>query len=273
MKDVFKSAGITLIGLALFSAFAAERARYAARRDLERAIPGSAFQVSVRPRGALGLAFGEVESATIRGQRFTVQELPFRIEPRGGLLARLGTLKLELRDITLRDLPVRSLDASIPRVRVDGPRVLFNGHFTIRGAESGTGVAVITAEGLSEFMARKRPEFSDLAIKLIPGEALVSGRAAVFLGPTPLEARVKIGVTEGRYLNAAEAKVSISGRAVPERLTQRLLQSLNPIIDVDRDLGLSDWLYVTSAEVGEGILIVRARVTIPLKVVPKPEKP
>ena len=266
MKDFLKGAGITLLGLVLFSGFAAERARYAARRDLERAIPGSSFQVSVVPRGFLGLAVGEVDSATVRGKGFAVQNLPFTVEPRGGLLARLRTLKLELSDISLRDLPVKTLTASIPRVQVDGFRVLFNGHFTIRGAESGTGVAVITAEGLREFMAKKRPEFRELTVKLTPGEALVSGHAAVFLGPTPLEARVKIGVSEGRYLNAADAIVKLNGKEIPALLTQRLLQGLNPIIDVDRDLGLGDWLYVTSAEVGEGILTVRGRVTIPRKV-------
>src|SRR5688500_16740285 len=147
MKEFLKGAGVTLLGLALFSGIAAERARFAAKRDLESAIPGSKFHVSVVPRGILGLAVGEAESATVRGKGFTVQDLPFHIEPRGGLLARIRTLNLDLTDIMLRGLPVKSLTAAIPRVRVDGMRVLFNGHFTIRGAESGTGVAVITADG------------------------------------------------------------------------------------------------------------------------------
>src|SRR5688572_31384248 len=106
MNEFLKGAGITLLGLALFSGIAAERARFAAKRDLEQAIPDSRFQVSVVPRGILGLAVGEAESATVRGKGFTVQELPFHIEPRGGLIARIRTLKLELTDITLRELPV-----------------------------------------------------------------------------------------------------------------------------------------------------------------------
>jgi hypothetical protein len=72
-------------------------------------------------------------------------------------------------------------------------------------------------------------------------------------------------VGEGRFLSAVGASVKVSGQEVPAVLTQHLLSALNPIIDVEHDLGLSDWLFVTSVEVGQGILTVRARVTIPVK--------
>ena len=274
MKDLLKGAGITLVGVAFFAGLASERARYSARRDLERAIPNSRFHVSVKPRGLLGMAVGRADSARIQGQGFAVDDLPFRVEPRGGVIARLERLKLDFRDIRIRALPVQALQAEIPRVDVDAARVLINGHFTIRGADAGVGWAVITEDGLREFIARKRPEFSELSVRLLPGEALVTGRATLLLAPAPIEARVKLGAADGRFLNAVGADVKVNGMPVPPPLTERLMQSLNPIIDVQRDLGLADWLYVTGVEVAEGILTVRARVTIPRKrVLPAEKKP
>ena len=273
MREFLKGTAWTLVGLAFFSGIASERARYAARRDLERAIPDSRFEVAIQPRGLLGYVTGDLESARITGRGFTIEQLPFTIEPRGGIHARLAKLELKLQDVSVRALPLQSLEAVIPGVRVDAARVLFNGHFTIRAAGEGIGEAVISESGLSQFIARKRPEFSDLNVTLQPGEALVRGRATLLIAPAPIEARVTLGVSEGRYLNAVEAAVKLNGQAVPAALTERLLQSLNPIIDVERDLGLGQWLYATGVAVEHGILKVRARVSIPLKSTSPPGRP
>lgn len=263
MNDTLKDAALALFGLWLFNWALTDRVEHAARRDLRAVIPNGRIDVKVEPRGLYGMVVGRAWRATISGGGFTAETLPFKLEPGGGLRATVRHLLLDLCDITLNDLPVKSLKADIPFVTLDGERALFSGHVTLRSAEEGRGVAVLTEEGLAQFLRKRRPQFQDLEIRLRHGEAQVRARTTLLAGPTLVEARTKIAVVEGRYLNAADATVLLNGREIPARLTESLLRNLNPILDVERDLRLSDWLYVTEAEIGDGILTVRARVTIP----------
>src|SRR5436309_9643645 len=176
MRDALKATGFTLLGLALFSGIAAERVKYSAKRDIEASIQGARVRVSVVPRGLLGLAIGQADRATVYGRGFRVDELPFRQEAGRGLTARLGKLRFDLHAISLGELPVDRLLADIPNVKVDGPRVMFTGHMTIRSAGEGTAEAVLTAEGLRRFLSLKRPEIEELQVTLLPGGAIVSGR-------------------------------------------------------------------------------------------------
>src|SRR6185503_6229991 len=136
------------------------------------------------------------------------------------------------------NLPVQSLNADIPFVKADAARVVFDGHFRIRGAEEGSGIAIATSEGLRAFLTKTRPQFQDLQIKLIPGEAMVTAKAALFGPLATVEARAKLAVSEGRYLNAVDATVVLNGNPVPAAVTASLLKILNPVIDIERDLKL-----------------------------------
>jgi hypothetical protein len=211
------------------------------------------------------MVIGHAYRATISGGGFASDTLPFALEPGGGARARVRHLVLDLQNIVLRDLPIRSLQADIPFVELDGLRALFSGHITLRSAQEGRGVAIITEEGLAQFLQKRRSQFRNLEIRLFAGEAFVKMETVLLVAPTQVQARAKIGIAEGRFLNAIDAVVSVGGKPLPAALTEKLLRSLNPILDIDRDLGLRDWLYVTDAEIGEGILTVRARVTIPQK--------
>lgn len=263
MDDALKDFGMAVLGLALFSAFASERVRQAAKHDLQAAVPGSRLYVRIEPRGIFGMATGQAWRARVSGGHFATDHLPFHLEPGGGILATVRHLELDLHDVTLRDLHVETLRADIPFVKADGPRALFGGHLTLRGAQDGVGAAVLSAEGIRSFLAKRRPQFQEVRIELTPGEAIVSARAPFLGAMIQLEARGGVEIVDGRFLNAAPNVVMMNGKPLEREAGAALIRSLNPIIDVDRDLGLGDWLYVTGAEIGDGILTVRGRVTIP----------
>ncbi len=265
MSDALKDVGIALFGLAFFTGLLTGRAQHAAARDLHRALPGAPIQVTVESRGVFGMAVGQAYRVSITGSDFSAARLPFQLERGGGILASARHLELDLHNIVLADLPVQSLRADVPFVKVDGVRALFSGHLTLREAQAGTGVAVLTPEGLAAFLSKKRPELQNIRVRLTRGEATVAARTSIFVGLTDVEARAKVAIADGRYLNAVNATVMMNGKPLAPALAERLLGSLNPIIDVERDLRLSDWLYVTDAEIGDGTLTVRARVTIPRK--------
>lgn len=265
MNDGLRDAGYAVLGLALLSWILTDRVSHAARRELKTAFPTAHFDICVTPRGLLGMTVGQAYKAKISGGGFSAEKLPFRIEPGGGTVAGIRHLELDLHDIVLRDLGVQTLKADIPFVKADAGRVLFDGHLRFRGAGEGTGTAVLSEGQIERFLAKKRPQFQDLKVKLTSGEALISGKVNVLLPGTPFEAKTSVGIQDGRYLNAVNATVKLGDKPVLPSLALQMQQIVNPIIDVDKDLGLGEWLYITSAEIGEGILTVRGRVHIPAK--------
>lgn len=265
MEDFAKHLGYALIGLAIFSGLMTGRAQYAASRDLRHALPGADVMVRVDSRGVLGMALGQAFRVRVDGSGFAATSLPFFIEPGGGPTAEARHLQLHLSNITLAGLPVRLLDADIPFVRVDATRALFSGHLTLRSAEPGKGTAILTEAGLARFLASRHPELTNVEVRIDLAGIAVRARTGLVLGSTEIEMRAGLQVRDGRYLDAVDPRVRVGGREVPEPLKTRLLAVMNPVLDVERDLHLGDWLYVTGLELRQGDVVVHARVTIPLK--------
>jgi hypothetical protein len=265
MDDVVKDLGYAVIGLTLFSSLMTGRAQYAASRDLHRALPGANLNVRVDSRGVFGMALGQAYRVRIDGSHFGTATLPFALEPGGGPTAEARHLQLHLNDVVLAGLPVALLDADIPYVHVDAGRALFSGHLTLRSARPGTGIAVITEEGLAHFLASTRPQLADVRVSLGDQGISVRARTGLLLGMADVEVQAGLAVRQGRYLDAVDARVTVGGREVPTSLASRLMAMLNPVLDVERDLHLGDWLYVTGLVFQQGSVIVHARVTIPLR--------
>ena len=265
MNDGLRDAGYAVLGLAMLSWILTDRVSHAARRELKSAFPSANFDIRITPRGLLGMTVGQAYRARISGGGFTAESLPFRIEPGGGAVAGIRHLELDLHDIVLRDLGVQTLTADIPFVKADATKAFFDGHLRFRGAQEGTGEAILTAEQIERYLAKKRPQFQELKIRLSQGEAFISGKTALLIPGSAFEAKATVGISEGRYLNAENPTVSLNGTPMPRTMAIQLLKTVNPIIDIDKDLGLGEWLYITSAEIAEGKLTVRGRIHIPVK--------
>jgi hypothetical protein len=258
-----KDAAYVLIGLTFLSAFAQRRVEHAADRDIRREVHGGYVKTMVRSRGIFGLLVGESSTTRIAGAGFLTQDLPFKLEPGGGSRARVGKLELDFRDFTLRTLPLRSLRATIPAVTLDVNQALWNDRIVLRSAGEGTAVAVVDEAGLRMFVAQKYPQYKDLELRLTPGTASLSAQAALFGLPARVEATGGVQVRDGRYLDAVNTIMRLNGKEAAASLTQSIVRTLNPVLDIDKDLGLGGYIYMTRAEIGQGILTVFGRATIP----------
>jgi hypothetical protein len=78
-----------------------------------------------------------------------------------------------------------------------------------------------------------------------------------------VEIRAKIVPVEGRYLFIEEPSIQIDGKNPNPLFVQSLLKTLNPVIDLEKDLGLGSFVFVTDVEIGEGAVNLRGRATIP----------
>src|SRR6185295_5508534 len=139
-----------------------------------------------------------------------------------------------------------------PSVTLDIIREIFDDRIVLRSAGEGTAVAVVNEPGLRSFILKKYPQYKDLVVRLTPGSAYLAARASVLGLPARVEATAGIGVREGRYLDAIDPVMKLNGKEAAPSLTLSILKTLNPVLDIDRDLGLGGYIYVTRAEIGQG---------------------
>jgi hypothetical protein len=263
MDDTLKDVAIAFFGLALLSGAAQQRVEHDLRRDLEKTLRGGSIQAHVKPRGLFGLLAGESSVTRITGRNFSADNLPFQIVPGGGPRARIHHLQLDFSDINLRYLPVKRLRADIPSVSLDFFKAMLNGRLVLRSCGQGTAEAVADVLGLRAFVAHKYPQFTDVEIRLTPGLFSVSANTTLLGASNRLDATGKLAAQDGRFVIVTEPTLRMDGKEVPPLLAQNLLLGINPVLDIERDLGLGGYVTITDVEIGEGIVILRGRADFP----------
>ena len=96
-------------------------------------------------------------------------------------------------------------------------------------------------------------------------QTTVQGVAALFVGEVRFKAVGKLAPRDGRYLDLAEVHIEIEGANLPPESANLLRQFLNPIIDIERDLGLYDGLAIDAVISELGKMRALGRVWIPNK--------
>ncbi|HXG24627.1 MAG TPA: hypothetical protein VNJ09_08750 [Chthonomonadales bacterium] len=263
MNDPLKDAAIAFFGLALLQGLIAHRIERAVERDIGRSVRGGQIRAAVEPRGMFGLLVGQSYRTRVKACGFQGELLPIRLIPDGGPRATTRLLELDFREITVRGVPIRHLKAEIPFVTVDISKALFDERIVVRSAGEGRAEAVLDAAGLRIFIERKFPQFKNVQVHLSPDVAQLNAETLVLGVTTRLEAKGKVIPAEGRYLNLVDPSVSMNGKEATPEFTQNLLNRVNPIVDLETDLGIGDYIYMAEARLGPGILTIRGRATVP----------
>ncbi|MER3558378.1 MAG: hypothetical protein C4336_02125 [Armatimonadota bacterium] len=83
-------------------------------------------------------------------------------------------------------------------------------------------------------------------MEISPTRTQIEGMMVLLSGTVRFRAVGVLQPREGRYLDLASAQIEIEGTALPPETVEQLRRWLNPIIDVERDLGIYDGLQVDS---------------------------
>lgn len=268
MNDTLKDAAVALFSLFVLSGIVNHRVNRAAEIDLRRTLRGGEVHASVRPDGVFGLLAGQSSSARIRASGFHSDRLPFIIQHGAGLRAHVRRLDLEFQDFTLRDAPVKRFFASLPKVSIDIGSAFIRERIVIRTAGEGTAVATVDSEGMQRFIQKKYPDFMNVQVTLTPGFVSVAADMPILGAVSRVEMRGRLTHREGRLLEISEPVMLLNGRETAPAFAQARVNAINPVLDIECDLGLAGFLYITEVEVGEGIVTIRGRATVP----PDPQK-
>lgn len=220
--------------------------------------------VNVRPNGLAGL-WGDLTSATITANDFTLDELPLFTEPDRSTAGALGLLSLRLTDFTLRRLRVAELSADIPNCRYDFG--LAKGQHKIRLSRSGVGRGFVKIrEGdLAEYLVAKFHEIKRCTVKVDRGVVWVEGYGEFLIFKSDFQVIANLVPVGGDKLALADAKVYFDWRRADKAAADAILKTLNPVVDLNEDLGLCGAVSVDRVTLHGGILTAEGDTKIPIR--------
>lgn len=237
-----------------------------AANEIRSLLEGDNKKVEIRVKypGLLSPAIGEVGIATIRASGFRTEGLPLYTEPKRSKKGSIECLRLELKDFYLRDLRCEELIAEIPKCRFD-----FNyakNSKKIRLSESGVGQGTvrIRVQDLVPFILRKYSEIKEVSVSVDHGWIRVKGRGMFLIFNADFEIKAKIA-TNGPQLLLVDPIIRFDGKDPDEGSRIALMNTLNPIVDFDRDLDLLDAVFAEKVTLSQDMIVVTGKTKIPIK--------
>ncbi len=243
-----------------------KRFERAAAAEIAERLTGAEKKVSVnvRPNG-LGGAWGDLELATITASDFSLKGLPLFTEPERSRSGKVGTLQLRLSDFVLGGLRVESLWADIPDCRYDFGLARSEKKIRLSQSGTGTGVVRILEQDLADYIVRKYAEIKRCTVKVEKGFVWVEGYGEFLIVKSEFTVIAKIEVVDGTKLVLTQPKIYFDWRRAEPVAAEALLKSLNPVVDLRKDLGLFDAVMVESVSLEDGVLEARGKTKIPVR--------
>jgi hypothetical protein len=267
MDDTLRNLAIGLFAFLGLHGGLHERARRAAERQVSDAFAGQgSIHAVVAPRGFFGLETNDLYEVDIDASDIQTDRIPFFIYPRSGWKGDIRYLRLRLRHFVLRNIPIREFRAVLPHVTYDLGHALYRSRLVLRGAGAGRATVILGSEGLLAFIRNKKrfqQTLSDVEVAFQNNKILVSGKASVApFGTLPFSASGALIAREGRYLDLdpSHTVIKLNGIIAPDSL----LNLINPVVDIDEDLGLKGYFQVENVVVVGDQLIVSGISTLPI---------
>lgn len=264
MDDNLKDAATAVLGLLMFTGFLHYRAERAIVHDVSRMAQGGTFGATVNGRGLFGLAVGQADTVFVSGHGFRGEGFPFTVQRGDGFRAYVRRLNIDFTDFTLRGIPVRRFTVDVPGTSIDAGRAFFDQRVVMRTAGEGMAEATVGPEALAAIFARKYPQYKNVRIALRTGFVDVSAEVSALGALLKLESSSRVGLEGGRYVVLIESTIKLNGKEALPQFVQTLHKSVNPVVDIDKDLGLGGTFYAKELEVGDGFLKVRGAARVPV---------
>lgn len=217
----------------------------------------------------LAVAWGALDRATITATDFSLTELPFFTEPERSQSGRIHLLQLRMTDFDLRGLHIDELSADIPDCRYDFGLAKSQQIFRLSRSGIGTGSVKILEQDLADYIVKKYAEIKSAKVKVYNDVVWVEGYGEFLIIKTDFAIIAKLKAVEGTQLELTNAKIYFDWVRADEASANLLLRILNPVVDLDKDLGLYDAISVDKIRLRDGFVLASG----PTKIPTRPSKP
>lgn len=237
-----------------------------AANDVRSKLSGTRTKVSVKAKlnGIFGGALGDLKRVTIVASEFETAGLPLLTEPDRSKKGKVGELHLNLTDFYLTGLRVESLKAVIPRCRYDYSYALKSGRIRLSESGVGSGTVTLLDRDLSPFILRKFKEIKKVTVTALKDEVLVEGYGEFLVINTNFSVRAKLSSPNGSTLILTEAHITFDGRPAEQQASRVILDTLNPVVDLPKDLHLMDAVKVRGVKITPGKITAWGDTKIPI---------
>ena len=233
--------------------------------EIRQKLQGEQVQVAVASRfaGPLDPLFGDVASATIRARDFSTEGLPLYTEPWRSRAGKLRELCLELENFTLAGLAVKRLTAKIPDCRFDLGLALKRRQIRLSRSGVGTGEVEVTEQALADWILKKFREIKRVAVRVAKDRVVVEGYGEFLMAKSEFQVIASLSATDDVRLELTDAKIYFGWVRAGEAASRALLDTLNPVVDLDRDLHLDGAVKVEGIRLRDGVLKAWGATRIP----------
>lgn len=233
--------------------------------EIRQKLQGDHVKVSVRSRfaGPFDPLFGDVATATIRASDFSTEGLPLYTEPSRSQAGKLRELNLELENFSLAGLAVRRLTAKIPGCRFDLGLALKKRQIRLSRSGVGTGEVEVGEKALADWILRKFREIKRVEVKVAKDRVFVEGYGEFLIAKTDFQVIASLRAADGVRLTLTDAKIYFGWVRADELASKALLDTLNPVVDLDRDLHLDGAVKVEGIRLRDGVLKAWGTTRIP----------
>jgi len=236
-----------------------------AARDIKSKLTGPDVEVRVRtvPHGLLGHLSGDLDKVTISAAHFTTQGLPLFTEPDRSKSGKARHVNIALTDFNLAGLRIDSLDASIPNCRYDFGLARKKGQIRLSESGTGNGSVVILAPDLEKFILAKFHEIKRVTVHLLNGRVTVDGYGEFLVVKANFRVDAQLVAANKTQLSLADTHIIFDDKPATDEASAALLQTLNPVVDLDKDLHLYGAIQVESVSLDQDRLVALGATTIP----------
>ena len=236
-----------------------------AAEDIAATLEGDSKKVKVKSElnGFIGGALGDLKRVTISARSFSTPGLPLFTEPELSASGKVRELRIELDDFVLGNLRVEHLEAVIPECRFDYNLAVRKRKIRLSRSGTGVGRVKLLEKDLEAFILKKFREIKRVTVKIEKDRAFVSGYGEFLVIHTDFDVIAKLVPLDGTKLMLADAKVFFGERLGDQAVRDIVVQTLNPVVDLDKDLHLYGAIQVEGVSLQDGVLEAWGKTRIP----------
>jgi LmeA-like phospholipid-binding len=235
-----------------------------AANDIKAELNGPNVKVNVQTR-AVGLSAvsGHMKRVTISASNFSTPGLPLFTESNLPKSGKIDDLRIVLTNFELKNLHISRLESKIPDCYYDFGLALKKQQIRLSQSGIGEGFVTIEAKDLEQFILKKYHEIKTVHVVIERGKAHVWGYGEFIVVHTNFDVVASLQAVDGNKLVLANAAITFDGHPSDEMARNVLLQTLNPVVDLDKDLGLYGAISVTDIQLAGDEIRVKGQTRIP----------
>jgi hypothetical protein len=236
-----------------------------AAQDIRSTLQGEEAKVRVRTElhGIIGGPLGDLRRVDIEASHFSTPGLPLFTEPQFSQRGIVRELNIRLYDFVLAGLRVESLEASIPDCRFDYGLALREKKIRLSRSGVGVGTVRVRQEDLERYILEKFQEIKRVSVRIDKDKVFVEGHGEFVLIQTDFWVVASLVPHEGNQLMLTDARIFFGDRRADEASAQVLLDTLNPVVHLDRDLNLHGAIRLRGLRLRDGVLEAWGATRIP----------